>query len=300
MTDAMIASPQGPAWRLLRCLSTIRWDEVIVLQGAPLMGTMFSIGTLTLNKILLLALFAAGSCCLVAHVYVLNDWSGIQGDLRDPNRATRTFLRKGISRIELGVLTIALLALSLLLLAPFGKVALAIALAIACMSALYSAPMFHLKGIPLFNSLLHFLGGAAHFLLGYSAFGPIDADSIAIACFFALVFTAGHLTHEARDYEGDELNAIQTNAVAYGRTQSFFAGLGLFTAAYALLVMLAAWGAVPRVLMLAAALYPVHLVASLRAMHAGLCFKSLSRLQTCYRVLYAVIGAMMVIAVRMP
>jgi hypothetical protein len=73
----------------------------------------------------------------------------------------------------------------------------------------------------------------------------------------------------------------------------------LFTAAYALLVALAAYGAVPRVLIVAAVLYPVHLFASLRALRAGLTFESLSQLQRCYRALYAVIGVMMLITVRL-
>ena len=299
MSETVIASRPGPARRLSRLLSAVRWDEVLVLQGAPLIGTMFSIGTLTVGNVLLLAAFAVGSCCLVAHVYVFNDWSGIHGDLRDPNRAARTFSAKGISRTEFGFLAIALLALSLLLFALLGKAPFVLALAIAGLSALYSAPVFHMKGLPLFNSLLHLVGGAVHFLLGYATFAPIDARGVAIGCFFGLVFAAGHLTHEARDCDGDELNVIRTNAVAFGRTQSWFASLVLFTAANALLVALAAWGAVPRVLMLAAVLYPVHLVASLRAMRAGLSFESLSQLQRCYRTLYAVIGVMMVVAVRL-
>jgi hypothetical protein len=95
------------------------------------------------------------------------------------------------------------------------------------------------------------------------------------------------------------LNGVRTNAVAFGRTRGFFAGLALFTAAYALLVALAAYGAVPRVLIVAAVLYPVHLFASLRALRAGLTFESLSQLQRCYRALYAVIGVMMLITVRL-
>jgi 4-hydroxybenzoate polyprenyltransferase len=299
MNETVVASRFGPARRMSRLLSAIRWDEVLVLQGAPLIGTMFSIGALTVGNILLLAVFAVGSCCLVAHVYVLNDWSGIHGDLRDPNRAARTFPTKGISRTEFGFLAIALLALSLLVFALLGKAPLVLALVIAGLSALYSAPLFHMKGIPLLNSLLHLVGGAVHFLLGYATFAAIDARGVAIACFFGLVFAAGHLTHEARDCEGDELNVIRTNAVAFGRTLSCFASLALFTAAYALLVALAAWGAVPRVLVLAAVLYPVHLFASLRAMRAGLSFESLSQLQWCYRALYAVIGVMMVVSVRL-
>ena len=300
MSEAVVASPLGPARRLSRLLSAVRWDEVLVLQGAPAIGTMFSIGAWTADKVLMLAVFAVASCCLVAHVFVLNDWAGIHGDLRDPNRAARTFVAKGVSRNEFGFLAIALLVSSLLLFAFLGKAPLVLALAIAGLSALYSAPSFHLKGIPLLNSLLHLVGGAVHFLLGYATFAAIDARGIAVGCFFALVFTAGHLTHEARDCEGDELNVIRTNAVAFGRTQGFFAGLTLFTAAYALLVALAAWGAVPRVLILAGVLYPVHLYASLRTLRAGLSFESLSQLQRCYRASYAVIGIMMVVASRMP
>jgi hypothetical protein len=52
--------------------------------------------------------------------------------------------------------------------------------------------------------------------------------------------------------------------------------------------------------MLAGALYPLQLFASLRALRAGLDFASLSRLQRCYRALYAVIGVTMVVALRLP
>ena len=299
MSETVIAGRHGAARRLSRLLSAVRWDEALVLQGAPLIGTMFSIGAWTAHNLLLLAVFAVGSCCLVAHVYVLNDWAGIHGDLRDPNRAARTFATKGIGRTEFGLLAISFLAVSVLLFALLGREPLVLALAIAGLSALYSAPVFHMKGLPLFNSLLHLVGGAVHFLLGYATFNAIDARGVAIGCFFGLVFAAGHLTHEARDCEGDELNVIRTNAVAFGRARGALASLGLFTAAYALLVALAAWGAVPRILMLAGALYPVHLFASLRAMRAGLSFESLSRLQGCYRAIFAIIGIMMVVAVRL-
>jgi 4-hydroxybenzoate polyprenyltransferase len=295
MTDSAIANRDRSGRFSSRLWSCIRWDEVLVLQGAPLIGTIFSIGTWTAGKMLVLASFAIASCCLVAHVYVLNDWSGIHGDLRDPNRAARSFTTKGVSRTELGWLAAALLATSLLLFALVGKMALVLAVAIAILSALYSAPLVHMKGVPFFNSLLHFIGGALHFLLGYAAFAALDARGVAIGCFFALVFTAGHLTHEARDCESDLVNGIRTNAVVFGRRPNFFVGFSLFTAAYALLVALAAFGLVPRILVLAALLYPVHLFASLRAIRAGLDFESLSRLQRCYRALYAIIGLMMVV-----
>ncbi len=280
----------------IRLLSCVRFDEVCVLQGAPLLGAMFSIGALTLHHALVLACLLAGSFSLVAHVFVLNDWSGIHGDLRDPARAGRTFVARGVSRAALGYLAMALLVLALSLFWLVGVTTFVVAVLIAGASALYSVPPFHMKGLPIFGSALHLVGGVLHFLLGYAAFSAIDGRGAVIGCFFALVFTAGHLTHEARGHAGDFLNGIRTNAVAFGKTRSFVAGLVLFTAAYALLAVLAVFGIVPHALLLAAMLYPLHLWMSLRALHAGLTLESLCRLQRCYRLLFAVIGVTLVLA----
>jgi 4-hydroxybenzoate polyprenyltransferase len=286
-----------PDWSPIRLLSCIRFDEVCVLQGTPLIGAMFSIGSLTLDKAFVLAAVVMGSLSLVAHVFVLNDWSGIHGDLRDPARAGRTFVAKGASRTGLGYLATALLVLALSLFWLAGTTTFVVAIAIAGASALYSAPAFHMKGLPIFNSALHFVGGVLHFLLGYAAFSAIDGRGVVIGCFFALVFTAGHLTHEVRGHEGDFLNGIRTNAVVFGKKFSFIASLVLFTAAYALLAVLATFGIVPHVLLLAAMLYPLHLRMSLRALREGLAPEGLGRLQRCYRLLYAVIGFAMLITV---
>jgi 4-hydroxybenzoate polyprenyltransferase len=196
-----------------------------------------------------------------------------------------------------GYLATALLLLALLLFWLLGVATFVVAVVIACASALYSAPVFHMKGRPILGSALHFVSGLLHFVLGYAAFSAIDGRALVIGCFFALVFTAGHSTHEARGYEGDSLNKIRTNAVAFGQRRAFIAGLILFTAAYAWLATLAAFGIVPRVLLLAAMLYPIHLWMSLRTLRAGLTAESLSRLQQCYRLLYAGVGLAMIVAV---
>lgn len=292
--ETTAAGRPGRARSFCRLLSCIRFDEVLVLQGSPLIGAVFSIGGLTIEKAACVSLLAAGSICLVGHVFVLNDWSGASGDLADPNRATGVFTSKGVSHIEIGYLWMALLALSLLLLSPFGPTTLLIALAIAGLSALYSAPVPHMKGAPLLGSALHLIGGLLHFLLGYSLFAAVDGRGLEIGCFFGLTFAAGHLTHEARDHDADLPNGIRTNAVTFGRTRTFVAGLVLFTIAYALLVLLAARGTVPRALILVAALYLLHLHWSLQALRAGLSFDSIRRLQGRYRALYAAIGLMMV------
>ncbi len=294
--DAAISGAPKTGRLFARLLSCVRFDEVLVLQGSPLLGAMFSMDRLTVERAAMLVVLinlAAGSCCLVAHVFALNDWSGISADLQDPNRARDVFTARGVGRTEIGYLSMALLAVSLLLLSPFGSRTVGIALMIAGLSALYSAPPSRLKGVPLLNTALHLAGGLLHFLLGYSVFHLVDARGLEVGCFFALAFSAGHLTHEVRDLEGDRRNGIATNAVRFGKALSFAASLALFTVANLVLVVLAARGTVPRQLVLVAALYPLHFYWSLRAFRAGLTFESVRRLQVRYRTLYAIVGMMM-------
>jgi 4-hydroxybenzoate polyprenyltransferase len=255
--------------------------------------------TLSIERVAALAVLGAGSICLVAHVFVLNDWSGMNADFRDPNRAPAVFSTRGVSGRSIGHLSIALLILSMLLMSSLGVVPLVIALMIAGLSALYSAPAAHLKGVPVLSSVLHLAGGVLHFLLGYSVFTAVDGRGLMIGCFFALIFAAGHLTHETRDSESDLLNRIRTNAVTFGKARSFTIGLALFTIADLLLVVLAARRTVPRPLIIVAALYPLHLYWSLQALRAGLTFESIRSLQIRYRALYAAIGLMTVVTVLM-
>jgi 1,4-dihydroxy-2-naphthoate octaprenyltransferase len=152
-----------------------------------------------------------------------------------------------------------------------------------------------LKGVPILNSILHLAGGLLHFLLGYSVFGILDGRSLEIGCFFAIVFTAGHLTHEVRDFDADLRNGIMTNAVKFGKARSLTAGFALFTLADALLIVLANKGTVPHYLIAVAALFPLRWYWSLTAMRAGLTFESVRRLQVRYRAIYAIIGVVMAI-----
>jgi 4-hydroxybenzoate polyprenyltransferase len=289
---ALAAQPEPRS--LARLLSCIRIDEVLVLQGTPFFGALFSMGALTKAKCLDLVVLAVASCCLVAHVFVLNDLSGSSTDVRDPNRSTQVFTVRGIGRREAGALCAALLVVSLLLLIPFGLTPLFLAFALAIVSALYS---FTLKGVPMVSSLLHLTGGLFHFLLGYSLFHALDWRGLEIGSFFALTFVAGHLTHEARDCASDLPNGIRTNAVRFGRVRTFFAGFLLFTAADVLLIVLAMRGIVPRALVMIGALYPLHVYWTLQTFSTGLTFENIRRLQMRYRILYAIIGLMIVLTV---
>jgi 4-hydroxybenzoate polyprenyltransferase len=280
----------------LRYLSCLRPQDIVVLQGPPLLGAAFALRHPGLRELGPLAILLAANVLLVSHIFMLNDWSGLTADLADPNKAARVFTARGVGRREMAVLTIGLLVLSLLLFSRLGALTLGLSLGIAILSALYSLPRFHWKGRPLLNSVAHLTGGTLHFLLGYSLGKALDPRGLAIATFFALIFTAGHLTQEIRDHEGDSAHGIRTNAVIFGPRRTFAASLALFTLAQLLLLLLAIAGALPRPLAALVALYPLQLFWSQRTLREGFSYASVSRLQTRYRILYAVVGVAMVVA----
>src|SRR5258708_7865577 len=261
-------STGGRLGALRRYLSCLRLQEILVLQGSPLLGAAFAIRHPAAEHVRPLAMLIVANVCLMAHIFLLNDWSGHTTDLADANKAARVFTARGVGREEIGGLAASLLALSLLLFSRLGPSTLWLALAIATLSALYSLPLFNWKAKPLLNSAAHLAGGALHFLLGYSLGNAIDRRGLAIATFFALTFAAGHLTQEVRDHQGDALNAIRTNARIFGPRRTFAASLALFTLAYALLLLLALQGILPHPLAALIALYPLHLRGSLKTLAA--------------------------------
>ena len=275
----------------VRYLSSLRLQDILVLQGSPLLGAAFALRQAAADHAAPLALLVAGNVCLVAHIFVLNDRSNLTADLTDPNKAADVFTARGVGSAEMGVLAAALLAASLALVSRLGVMTLSIAIGIAALSALYSLPPFSWKGQPLLNSAAHLAGGGLHFLLGYSLGHVIDRRGLVIATFFAVTFTAGHLTQELRDYRGDKRSGIRTNAIVFGRRRTFFASVVLFTLSHALLLCLCLWGVLPRPLAMLFVLYPVQYGWSLQALRERLTYASITRLQTRYRVLYAVIGA---------
>ena len=267
-------------------LRHIRFDEVFVLQGTPLLGALFSIGSLTTESLETLLVFLSGSILLVAHVFTLNDWADIAHGLKAPDPL--------VSSLRLFWFSIFLLIASLLVFGLISERVVLLGAIVAILGFLYSHPKLNFKGTPIASSLPHLVGGIFHFLLGYAVFAPVDRRGFFVALFFALTFAAGHLNHEVRDFELDQKNNARTNAVAFGKKKTFIAGLILFTCAYLCLFLLGWFWLVPRPLMFVAAmLYPLHLFWSFRVLRSQFQPEIVDRFQTQYRSLYALIGITM-------
>ena len=279
--------------RIVRHFASVRALEVLVLQASPILGCALGGYSVERNGTIPLALLLFGSCALTAHIFVFNDWAGHDSDLRDPLRAPFLFSRQGIGRREVACAAVALLLLAGIAFAAVGMRALLIGAAIAALGFLYSGSPVLGKSTPVASSLGHLIGGTLHFLLGYTLAHALDASGLSIGLFFGLVFAAGHLNQEVRDYDGDRLNGIHTNAVAFGRRRAFLASLFAFTAAYAMLTALAALDILPRLLLWSPVAWLLHLAWSLRALRHGLDFETALWMQRRYRWLFALVGLAM-------
>jgi 4-hydroxybenzoate polyprenyltransferase len=278
--------------RIIRHFVSTRAPEVLALQASPLLGSFFvGFGPAWWSVGLLLV----GSLALTAHIFVFNDWAGYSSDLRDPWRTTRVFARQGISRREVAHVAIALLVVAYVAFVALGTLSIVLGTAIVALSLLYSSSPRFGKSTPIAGSINHLLGGALHFLLGSSVAHTLDARALVSSLFFGLVFAGGHLNQEVRDYEGDLLNGICTNAVVFGRERTFLASLCTFTAAYALLAGLAALGILPRLLIWSPLVWLLHAAWFLRALQRGLESETALWMQRRYRLLFALIGLAMLV-----
>lgn len=281
--------------RLRAFAASVRYTEVLMLQGTPVMGALFAGGVAELASVRGV-LFLTASVLLVAHVFLLNDWAGVSADARDPNKSAAVFRARGLADQAAFSFSIVLFAASLVILAVVEPRTLGPAIGVATLGAVYSHPLLNAKSRPVFSSVVHVAGAVLHFLLGYVLFASVDARAFGLASFFALTFTAGHLNQEVRDHEADRASGVQTNAVTFGPRPTFIAGFVLFILAYAMLALLT-WKelvAAP-VGWLLVGVVPIHATAARFTYVRGLTFESMSRLQATYRLLYVLIGATIVV-----
>src|SRR5947208_15613744 len=115
----------------------VRYDEVFVLQGTPLMGAAFSIGNVTSEKLKIVLLFVVTSFLLVAHIFTFNDWAEICA-LKDSNGATVKPRSQDSKPRRLLLLSIFLLLAGLLLFAFLPRPTLMLAIIAAGVGIFYS------------------------------------------------------------------------------------------------------------------------------------------------------------------
>ena len=289
LTQRIEAGADYTARAVGKHLYGIRFSEVIVMQGPPLMGAVFSVAKPQYAMIPPLAIFMSASFFLVAHIWSLNDWSDYWED-RTAARRHSLARSSEVTRTDLLRFSIGSLVASLAFFCFLPWKTLIIAGAIAALGFIYSFPGIRVKGLAGLSSLSHFIGGILHFLLGYSLFGDLDWRAFLISIFFALVFMAGHATQEVQDYETDRASGVRTNAVAFGQRAVFLAAFICFAMAFLYLGCLAATGIVPARLGFSALVFPLQAAWTFHVLHSGLAREKLMWLRSRYRMAFGLIG----------
>ena len=279
--------------RVLRHFASTRGVEVCALQAPPLLGAYLGGLGLQGGEVGRLGLLLLGSTLLTAHVFLFNDWADFSRDEHDLRRASSGTNGYGISRDQILRVAIVLLIPACVALAALGMSAVLFGTGIAILSLLYSLSPRLGKSTPIAASLNHLIGGGLLFLLGYSVASPVDARGVALSLVFGLVFAAGHLNQEVRDYEFDLANGIGTVAVTFGCRRGFLASFCLFTTAYLLIVGLAALGLLPTILLASAIAWLLQARWSLQVLRRGPGSETALWLQRRYRLLFALVGLAM-------
>jgi len=280
---------------LFRC---IRWGDVIILEGVPILGVLFARGSIAMAQLVIVPFFAFACFLLLAHVFTLNDWADFTRGVHHSNLAMLQLESRNVRPRQLFIFSFLILAVSGVIFLFLSERSLLFAIAVAALGIFYSHPSLNAKSMPVISTVLHFVGGTLHFLLGYGLFSPIDRRGVMIGLFFGLTFAAGHPVQEARDMMQDRQAGATTNAMVFGQLPSFFASLILFTMQYVYLFWLAWSGLVPLFLAPCSLVaYPIHIWWAMKTLRRGLTAESITQFETRYRVLYAIIGLLMLLSI---
>ena len=281
--------------RVLRHFGSTRGVEVCALQASPVLGAHLGGLGIQGGNLSRLALLLLGSTALTAHAFVFNDWADYSRDTRDLRRASLSANGYSITRDQIARVAIVLLILANVAFAAVGMSAVLFGAGIATVSVVYSFSPRLGKSKPIAASLDHLIGGGLLFLLGYSVAHTVDPRGVVLSLVFGLLFAAGHLNQEVRDYEFDRANGIGTVAVTFGCRRGFLASFCLFTAAYLLIVALAALGVLPKILLASAIVWLLQARWSLQALRRGLASETALWIQPRYRLLFALVGLAMLV-----
>jgi len=280
--------------QLCRC---IRWADVLILQGAPILGVAFSVRLITAASLTALIVFCAASFLLVTHIFTFNDWAASVETVSEPDTALSPPKRLHVPSSVLLSLSLSSLVVSLVLFLFLSLRLFSLGALIAALGVFYSHPSLNAKSMPIVSTLLHLVGGTLYFLLGYSLFSAIDLRGLLFGTFFGVTFAAGHPIQEVRDFHEDRQLGATTNAIVFGLRPTFFTGVILFVMQYVYLFVLAWFGFVPRFLaILPIVFFPIHLWWATSTLRQGLSSESITRFQNRYRILYALIGLVMLVA----
>lgn len=275
-------------------LECMRWKEVLLMSGIPLLGSLFAISTINPSTLLKILMLGFVSFFLGTHVYLVNDWFGFPVNMLSVKNLHRPLVRREISARKGLLLILILLFLSLLICVFLSLKTLLVGVLISINWFVYSRLRISLRAVHLSSFLGHLIGGILLFLLGYSAFHNIDLRSILISIYFSLVLIGGHLNHEVKDYDVDLKAKIITSAVKFGKRKVFFLSFIFFSLSSLYFYLLSLRHIVsPKLGIIALIIYPFYFYFFYSTLRKGISFENICRFRQNYRLLFGIMGFFM-------
>ncbi len=152
---------------------------------------------------------------------------------------------------------------------------------------LYSYPNIYAKSRPLFASLIHFFAAILFVLSPVYFYSVVDKTYIYISLYMSILFMAGHLNHETRDYEEDLLFGYKTIATMYGKKVSFVIGNVLFFFSYILAMFIFGRNIVPKAFLMGALF--VHFIVFISMLKYLNKYRYLKYYNAFYRILFSLL-----------
>jgi len=217
-------------------LTTLRVRESLLMTGFPFIGTLLSLEGGRQASLPHLFGLVAGTVLLSLAVYSFNSWGGIVHDRLNHRMRDHPLITGAISPATVLGLSLGCFAASTaLFFFTVSNGTAMLGILIYPLWIVYSHPRLLAKGIPVLSSVIHMVGGNLMFMLGYTWDGRLDRLGATASIYFSLLFVAGHLNHEVKDYEADQRAGINTNAVRFGREETMMASFAVFAFSYALI-----------------------------------------------------------------
>ena len=225
---------------MIKIIRTIRFLDSAVFLAPAIIGIVLSFKHISLNCINLfsLSLYLLAIYLLAIHVFLFNDWSDFERDLKDQNKISKHLHFKSLKYLGFASVFSGIFPLCIFLF--FSYKSFVIAGVLLILSILYSSNWLfkHGKNTPGYSSLLHITGGTLSFVLGYIYNGGFEKFILITGLTFGFFLTGGHLFQEIQDIEGDKINNLLTTAIVLGKKKSFFLGLSSLGIGHLLLYFL--------------------------------------------------------------
>ncbi|KPK72399.1 hypothetical protein AMJ87_04950 [candidate division WOR_3 bacterium SM23_60] len=282
--------------KIVYYIQSIRWFEITIRMGAPLLALMLTIPVFSTSNMLRTVHTLVAFFFLWAHLYAFNEWGGYLSDQGDRSKAHTPLMAGKIQRDEMFILAWVCAFFSVFLYALLDVRLVPIVCADITIGILYAHPRVLLKEVPFVSFVILFLVSVGDFMLGWLTFSAHITSGVLIGLYFGVLGIVGQSYHETGDCDTDRKSGIRTNAVRFGRKKISITGFVLYTIACLYFCLLAQQAIVPDYLCIPILVtYPLYVVLFAACFRAQLQSSAVHTFVVRYRVLYGGIGFAMLI-----